>query len=68
MENKEKKEKKANNVHEILIEIKGKDWEEKLNASSQFEFVQFHPGYSYADFVEGLKPQPVLCFSLFLYL
>ena len=31
MENKEKKEKKANNVHEILIEIKGKDWEEKLN-------------------------------------
>ena len=35
MENKEKKEKKANNVHEILIEIKGKDWEEKLNEISE---------------------------------
>lgn len=43
----------------LAISIELPDWEEKLNASSQFEFVQFHPGYSYADFVEGLKPQPV---------
>lgn len=41
----------------ISIELPG--WEEKLSSSEQFEFVQFHPGYSYADFVEGLKPQPV---------
>ena len=31
MENKEKKEKKAKNVHEILIEINGSDWQEKLD-------------------------------------
>ena len=31
MENKEKKEKKAKNVHEVLIEISGNDWQEKLN-------------------------------------
>ena len=31
MENKEKKEKKAKNVHEVLIEISGSDWQEKLN-------------------------------------
>lgn len=29
---------------------------EDLNASKQFQFVQFHPSYDYTDFVEGLRP------------
>lgn len=29
---------------------------EELETSKQFEFVQFHPNYDYADFVEGIRP------------
>lgn len=37
-------------------ELKEKTTEEELKLASRFAFIQFHPGYDYSDFVEGLKP------------
>lgn len=32
---------------------------EKLQKDGQVELVQFHPSYSYEDFVQGIKPKPI---------
>ena len=38
--------------------INGQTQNEILGAVPQYIFRQFHPGYDYSDFVEGLKPIP----------
>lgn len=41
---------------ELCKDILGLQTDEELLESDNFEIVQFHPSYSYEDFVEGLKP------------
>lgn len=43
----------------IAKEILGVDDVKELDKHPQFEIVQFHPSYSYEDFVEGMKPDLV---------
>ena len=41
----------------IGVNMAEETWQDMLANHPQYKFVQFHPGYDYSDFVEGLKPK-----------
>ena len=44
---------------DIVSNGRTKEFEKlSLEEKKQVEFVQFHPGYDYTDFVEGIRPKP----------
>lgn len=42
----------------IAQELIGLKRDEKLNESAQFKLIQFHPSYTYEDFVRGITAKP----------
>lgn len=52
---------KTRRAKEIAIEMLGLNDTEELKNNEQFKLIQFHPSYTYEDFVRGIvaKPNPI---------